>query len=173
MLDIVCVLLIYFIFLLNLFGVEMIFMFKAVMTICIIRLVITALKLLRGVPYQESEMPDFLHRYFNITSTFGSSITCIMFTVFSTWTMKTIFFGFLIIVFLVALIFKNIHVRASLLIIFSSCYGIILAKWYQVHPLEGRFGDNGFLDSLGIVLSAILLIIPVLRITQKNQISQK
>jgi hypothetical protein len=90
-----------------------------------------------------------------------------MFTVFSTWTMKTIFFGFLIIVFLVALIFKNIHVRASLLIIFSSCYGIILAKWYQVHPLEGRFGDNGFLDSLGIVLSAILLIIPVLRITQK------
>lgn len=173
MIDIICVILIYFIFLLNLLGVEMIFIFKAIMTICITRIVITALKFLHGIPYRDSEMPKFLYGYFNITFALTSSITCIMFTVFSTWTVKIIFFAFLIMVFLTVLIFKNIHVRASLLIILSSCYGIVLAKWYQVNPLEGRFGDNGFGDSLGIVLSAILLILPVLRITKNNHNFQK
>ena len=62
--------------------------------------------------------------------------------------------------------------KAVLLILISSAYGIILAKWYQANPLEGRFGDNGFLDSFGIVLSAIFLLLPIYILTS-NQVKSE
>ena len=173
MFDILCVLLLYFIFMLNLFGLEMIFIFKVIITICLMKLIITVIKVIKGIERHEEEMPKFWRYYFKITASVGSSVVCLMLTAVSSWKMKFLFLGFLSTIMLLTFLLKNSHFKAVLLISLSSAYGIILAKWYQVNPLEGRFGDNGFLDSLGIVLSAIFLLLPIYILTSMQVKSEK
>ena len=169
MFDIVCILGLYFLFLLTLLGVEIPFVFSIGAMICTTKLAITGLKFLFRIPIQEDEPPKFWRTYLTIATILGSSSTCVLLTVHSTWSMKIIFFSFLAVTLLIALILKNAYVRNAFLVATSLCYGIILAKWYQINPLEGRFGDNGLLDSIAIVLSAILFIIPIAMISEKNQ----
>ena len=172
MIDIICAMLLYYIYMLNLFGVEMIFIFKVIMTVCIIKLIITVIKSIKGIEGHKEEMTVFWRKYFQITAIVGSSVVCLMLTAFSSWKIKLIFLMFFFVIMLVTFLLKTSHFKAMLLILISSTYGIILAKWYQVNPLEGRFGDNGFLDSLGIVLSAIFLLLPIYILTS-NQVKSE
>ena len=172
MFDIICAMLLYYIYMLNIFGVEMIFIFKVIMTVCIIKLIITVIKAIKGIEGHKEEMTLFWRRYFQITACFGSSVVCLMFTALSSWKIKLIFLLFFSVIMLLTFLLKNSHFKAVLLILISSAYGIILAKWYQANPLEGRFGDNGFLDSFGIVLSAIFLLLPIYILTS-NQVKSE
>ena len=150
----------------------MIFIFKVIMTICVIKLSFTIIKAIKGIEIHEGEMTLFWRRYFQITASLGSSVICLMFTALSSWKIKLIFLLFFSVIMLLTFLLKNSHFKAVLLILISSAYGIILAKWYQANPLEGRFGDTGFLDSFGIVLSAIFLLLPIYILTS-NQVKSE
>ena len=158
---------------LNLFGLEMIFIFKVIITICLIKLSVTVIKFIKGIKRHEEELPKFWRYYFQITASVGSSAVCLMLTAFCPWKIKLLFLGFFSMIMLLTFILKKSHFKVMLLILISSAYGIILAKWYQVNPLEGRFGDNGFLDSFGIILSAIFLLLPIYILTPKQVKSEE
>ena len=173
MLDVICILCLYFVFMLNLFGIEMFFIFKVATVISIAKLSVSAIKLIQGETIHNTEnMPLFWKNSFKIIICVTSSMTCLMFTAFASWKIKLIFLLFFSVIMLLTFLLKNSHFKAVLLILISSAYGIILAKWYQANPLEGRFGDSGFLDSFGIVLSVIFLLLPIYILTS-NQVKSE
>ena len=162
MIDIICILCLYFVFMLNLFGIEMFFFFKLATLFSLAKLSISAIKLIQGKTiYKAENSPAFIEKMFRIIICITASMTCLMFTAFSSWTIKLTFVGFFAILITLSMFLKKSHFKVTLLLLLTCAYGIILAKWYQTNPLEGKFGDNGFLESIGIVLSSVILIFPV------------
>ena len=170
MLDVICILCLYFVFMLNLFGIEMFFIFKVATVISIAKLSVSAIKLIQGGTIHNTEnMPLFWENSFKIIICVTSSMTCLMFTAFASWKIKLIFIGFFSILITLSFVLKASHFKVTLLVLLTSAYGIILAKWYQANPLEGRFGDNSFWESIGIVLSSVVLLFSTYALT-KNRV---
>lgn len=158
--DAICIILMYFIFMLNLLGIEMIFWFKVIVTVCTAKLIISFLKGLLGIPNRVPEYSKFWRCYYQIAVALGSSVMCAMLTAMSSWKVIGNFFLTLAVIVLIALLIKNFYIRTTMLMLLSSGYGILLARWYQINPLEGKFG-NCTAESIGIALSAVLVILPI------------
>lgn len=162
MIDIACILCLYFVFMLNLLGVEMLFFFKIATVFSLAKLSISAIKLIQGKSISKTEAyPSFIEKIFKFIICIASSMVCLMFTAFASWTIKFIFIGFFSIFITLSMFLKKSHFKVILLLLLTFAYGILLAKWYQTNPLEGKFGDNGLLESIGIILSSVILIFPV------------
>jgi hypothetical protein len=147
---------------LNLLGVEMLFFFKIATVFSLAKLSISAIKLFQGKSiYKTDDVPLFVEKTFKIIICIASSMVCIMFTAFASWTIKFIFIGFFSIFTMLSMFLKNSHFKIIILLLFAFADGIILAKWYQSNPLEGKFGDNDFLESIGIILSSVILIFSI------------
>ena len=84
-----------------------------------------------------------------------------MLTAFTEAKIKVVFLLWLVVLLLISVVIRNIHLKVVALLIPSVAYGVILAKWYTLNPLENKFGDNGIFDSIGIVLSAVMFLIPL------------
>lgn len=167
--DAICIILLYIIFMLSLLGLEMVFWFKIIVTFCIAKLIISFLKVMLGITRRAPECSKFWKCYYQIAVAFGSSMMCAMLTAMSSWKVKGIFFLVLIVIVLIAALIKNFYIRTTMLMLLSAGYGILLAKWYQRNPLEGRFG-NCSAESIGIALSAVLVILPILIQLHSEQI---
>ena len=162
MVDIICFLCFYFVFMLHLFYTEIPFFFVLVTTFCLTKLSISAIKLIQGKTISKTEnLPPIIEKILKILICTASSAMCLTLTAFASWTIKLIFFGFFLIFITLSIILKKSHIKVVLLLLLTFVYGIILAKWYQINPLEGKFGDNGLLESIGIILSSMILIFPV------------
>lgn len=166
--DAICIILLYSIFMLNLLGLKMVFWFKVIVTVCTAKLIISLLKVLLGIPNRVPEYSNFWRCYYKIAVTFGSSVMCSMLTAMSSRKVIGIFYLVLIVIVLIALLIKNFYIRTTMLMALSAGYGIILAKWYQRHPLDGSFG-NVPKESLGIALSAIMMLLPILILCHQEQ----
>ena len=162
----ICIILLYILYMLYLFGVEMIFWFKVTAMICIASLIISFLKAIMGIPVREQETSRFWIYYYRIAVFLGSVMMCAMFTAVASWKIKGGFLLCLLMLVLVALI-RNFYVRTTLLFLLSAGYGLVLAKWYQVNPLDGRFGISSD-ESVGIALSAVMIILPILILCHKE-----
>jgi hypothetical protein len=162
----ICIILLYILYMLYLFGVEMIFWFKVIAMICIASLIISFLKAIMGFPVRKQETSRFWNYYYCIAVFVGSVMMCAMFTAVASWKIKGLFFLCLSMLLLAALI-RNFYVRTTLLFLLSAGYGVVLAKWYQVNPLDGRFGIFSD-ESVGIVLSAVMIILPILILCHKE-----
>lgn len=162
----ICIILLYILYMLYLFGVEMIFWFKLTAMICIVSLIISFLKMLMGIPVRKQETTRFWNYYYRIAVFCGSVMMCAMFTAVASWKIKGLFLLCLSMLVLVALI-RNFYVRTTLTFLLSVGYGVVLAKWYQVNPLDGRFGNSSD-ESVGIVLSAVMIILPILILCHKE-----
>lgn len=173
MFDVICILCLYFVFMLNLLGIEIFFIFKVATVISIANLSINVIKLIQGRSiHNTNNMPRFWENTFKIVICVTSSMICLMFTAFASWKIKLIFIGFFSILMTVAFVLKESHFKVTVLVLLTSAYGIILAKWYQANPLEGRFGDNSFLESIGIVLSSVILLFSTYVLT-KNRVNSE
>lgn len=144
----------------------MIFWFKLTAMICIVSLIISFLKMLMGIPVRKQETTRFWNYYYRIAVFCGSVMMCAMFTAVASWKIKGLFLLCLSMLVLVALI-RNFYVRTTLTFLLSVGYGVVLAKWYQVNPLDGRFGNSSD-ESVGIVLSAVMIILPILILCHKE-----
>ena len=139
----------------------MVFLFKVIIVICTSKLCISLIKKLLNIPNQKDESPRFLNNYMRLVIFIGTPMTCIMFTAFAAMKIKIIFVIWLGIVVMACFLIKPKEIRFHVLMMFSILYGLILTTWYFTHPLEGRFGDNGTAESLAILLSAVMLMLPI------------
>ena len=170
MIDIICILCLYFVFMLNLFGIVMLFFLKLATVFSLAKLSISAIKLIQGKNIVAAEnLSPFIEKLFKIIISITSSMTCLMFTAFASWTIKLIFVGFFSILITLSMFLKKSHFKVILLLLLTFSYGIILAKWYQTNPLEGKFGDNDLFESIGIIISSVILIFPI-SVIKNNQI---
>ena len=162
----ICIILLYILYMLCLLGVEMIFWFKLTAAICIATLIISFIKVILGIPARDQETSRFWIYYYRIAVFGGSVMMCAMLTAAASWKIKVFFLLCLMMIVLVALL-RNFYVRTTLLMLLSSGYGIVLAKWYQIYPLDGRFGNSSE-ESVGIALSAVMIILPILILCHKE-----
>ena len=161
MFDICCLISLYLIFMLYAMGFEMIFLFKAIIIVCISKLCISLLRTVFSIPSQRVEVPRLLNNYMRWIVFVSAPMICLMFTAFAAIKIKIIFVMWLGIVVLSCFLINPKEIRFHVLVMLSILYGAILATWYFAHPLEGRFGDNGTMESLAILLSAVMLMIPI------------
>lgn len=172
MFDICCVISLYSIFMLYTMEIEMIFLFKAIIVVCTSKLCISLIKKALNISTQRDETPRFLNNYMRLVIFIGAPMTCLMFTAFAETKIKFIFVAWVVIIVAACFLIKSREIRFHVLMVFSILYGLILTTWYFAHPLEGRYGDNGIEESLVILLSAVMLMLPIYMIdyqeTQKE-----
>lgn len=157
MFDIVCILFLYFMFMLDILGIEKILIFKIVTIICLIKLVITLLEKICGITADKKPVLTHFNVLLRSVICIGAFLPCLVFTFASSIKIKIVFIVFVLVIALLTKTLKRSDFKIVLLILLSTFYGIVLAKWYQGNPLEKGFGNNTFFESVGIVLSAMIL----------------
>lgn len=149
----------------------MIFLFKVIIVVCTSKLCISIIKKALNVSSQRDELPRILNNYMRFVIFLGAPMTCLMFTAFAETKIKLIFVAWLAVIVSVCFLIKSREIRFPILILFSILYGLILTTWYFAYPLEGRYGDNGIEESIAILLSAVMVMLPIYMIDYQE--SQK
>ena len=139
----------------------MIFLFKIIIVVGTSKLCISLIKKALDISSQRDETPRFLNNYMRLIIFIGAPMTCLMFTAFAEMKVKIIFAIWIGTVVMVCFLIKPKAIRFHVLMMLSILYGLILTTWYFAHPLEGRYGDNGIEESLAILLSAVMIMLPI------------
>ena len=169
MFDLCCIILLYLTFLLYTFGLELFFLFDVIIVVCVTKLCITLIKRILKIPSQAEDIPKFWSLYMNVVIRLGASMACLMFTAFAGLAVKIAFVIWMVIVIIFGILIKRHWIREHIMLLAAVGYGFILAKWYLVHPLEGRFGNRGIDESLVVLLSAVMLMIPICMINSRKE----
>ena len=144
-------------FMLDILGIEIILFFKIATVICLVKLMVTLLEKICGVTVHKKPLLAPFNILLRSVVCVGAFLPCLLFTLPSSMEIKIVFVVFVVIIALLTKILKQSDFKIVLLILLSTFYGIVLAKWYQENPLEKGFGSNTFSESVGIVLTAMIL----------------
>lgn len=167
MFDILCIVMLYYMFIINLLGIKMIFFFKLFLVICVVNLSISFIKRIQGkTTKMTDDAPPFVVRLLKILVCIASPMGCLIFTAFASWKIQVVFGVFFLALIAVAWLLKASRIKALFLLLLSVCYGIVLAKWYQLNWVEWGFGNNNFSESLGIFSSSVMLLLPIYTLTK-------
>ena len=142
-------------------GIEVNFLLRMMTVAGIFEMIFVLAKNILHIPNSSTEMSRFWDKYMFFMIYFGAPMVCVFFTVFANIKIKMFFVAWMLIILLLGIIIKHKVIRLRMLVLVSIMYGFVLAKWYLMHPLEGSFGNNGIEESIVIMLSAVMAILPV------------
>lgn len=141
--------------------IEIIFLFKAIIVICTSKLCISLIKKALNIPRQQESTTNGWDKFLFYYLCIGAPMTCLMLTAFADLRIKIYFAIWMLIVLLICFLIKKSSIRFQMMILSSIVYGLVLAKWYLLNPLKRRFGDNGIEESIAILLSAVMVMLPI------------
>lgn len=169
MLDLCCIIMLYLLFFLDTLGMKIAFWFDVIVIICVVKLSITFIKKILDFPNQAVSMPKLLNGYMSIIIYVGAPMVCLMFTAVAGLKVKICFAIWMAAALLFCFLIKRQSIRHLALILSSITYGYILAKWYLLYPLDGKFGNHSIKESFAILLSAVVLTIPICMIRFRKE----